>query len=62
MGSIFERRVPTPREAREVAESRLGDAECLRESHSDERANGAMYLGGYVIEILLKAKLIERHP
>jgi hypothetical protein len=45
-----------------VAERRFGDADCLRKSGVNERANGAMYLAGLVIECLLKAKLMEASP
>jgi hypothetical protein len=46
---------------RTVAERRFADAECLCDSGENERANGAMYLAGFVIECLLKAALFERH-
>lgn len=46
---------------RTVAERRFADADCLRKTGQNERANGAMYLGGFVIECLLKAKLLEKH-
>ncbi len=47
---------------RAVAEGRFADAECLLDSRRQERANGAIYLAGFVIEILLKALLLERRP
>jgi hypothetical protein len=46
---------------RTVAERRFADAEYLCGSDQNERANGAMYLAGFVIECLLKAKLFERY-
>jgi len=47
---------------RAVAERRFGDARCLLASGNAERANGAIYMAGFVIECLLKALLLERHP
>jgi len=35
---------------------------CLLNSGENARTNGAMYMGGFVIECLLKALLLERHP
>jgi hypothetical protein len=35
---------------------------CLFNSGENARATGAMYMGGFVIECLLKALLLERHP
>ena len=46
---------------RTVAERRFADAECLRKTGANERANGAMYLGGFAIECLLKARLLEKY-
>jgi len=62
MPSIFDRVRLNPRQLRTVAERRLADAEWLRKSGENERANGAMYLGGFVLECLLKARLLEEHP
>ena len=45
-----------------MAERRFGDAEHLRKSNENARANGVFYLGGLVIECLLKAALLEEHP
>lgn len=45
-----------------VAERRYGDAECLRQSGQNARANGVFYLGGLVIECLLKARLLDQYP
>ncbi|MDD4889271.1 MAG: hypothetical protein PHU85_05025, partial [Phycisphaerae bacterium] len=51
-----------PGQFRTVADRRFGDAEALRDTRRNDRANGAMYLGGFVIECLLKAKLMELFP
>jgi hypothetical protein len=59
---IFRKRRLTPGQLRSVAEYRLQDALCLLSSGDPARANGAMYMGGFVIECLLKALLLERHP
>jgi len=45
-----------------VADRRFDDAQYLRRSKKNKYANGAMYLGGLVLDILLKAKLLEEHP
>ena len=44
-----------------VAERRFDDAEALRNTNANARANGTAYLVGFVIEILLKAKLVEKY-
>jgi hypothetical protein len=59
---IFAKLRLTPGQLRSVAERRFGDAQCLLDSRKQERANGAMYMAGFVIECLLKALLLERHP
>ncbi len=59
--SKFERRQLHPRDARVVANWRLGDAEALLRTHDAERANGAIYLGGIAVECLLKASLLEKY-
>lgn len=59
---IFRKRRLTPGQLRSVAEYRLQDAICLLKSGDSARANGAMYMGGFVVECLLKALLLERHP
>jgi hypothetical protein len=59
---IFGKRRLTPVQLRAVAEYRFDDAICLLESGDKSRANGAMYMAGFVIECLLKAILLERHP
>lgn len=61
--SIFDKQsTAKPSAMRTVAERRYGDAEALRKTGENERANGVAYLSGFVIEILLKALLIEGHP
>ncbi len=60
--TIFERQKLNPRQLRTVAERRLGDARFLQKSGLNARANGAMYLAGFVVECLLKANLLEEHP
>lgn len=62
MSDIFSHIRLTPAQARTVADRRLGDAECLRKSGDNARANGVFYLGGIVIDCLLKAMLLEEHP
>ncbi len=59
--SIFEKVALRPAQLRTVADRRFDDAEYLRKSGRNARANGAKYLGGFVIECLLKAKLVEKH-
>jgi len=60
-GSIFRKQRLTPGQLRAVAERRYNDAVCLLRSGENERANGAIYMGGFVLECLLKAILLERH-
>lgn len=45
-----------------VAERRFGDAQALCATEENARANGAAYLAGFVIEILLKARLVSKFP
>lgn len=45
-----------------VAERRLGDAQALCDTKRNERANGAAYLAGFAVEILLKASLVRQYP
>ena len=59
---IFAKRHLSPGQWRAVAERRFADAKYLLDSHKQERANGAIYMAGFVIECLLKALLLERHP
>ncbi len=60
--SIFTRMsILKPATMRTVAERRYGDAEALRETKINARANGVAYLSGFVIEILLKAFLADKY-
>ncbi len=45
-----------------VADRRFDDAEALRHTGQNARANGVAYLVGFVIEILLKANLVRKFP
>jgi hypothetical protein len=45
-----------------VAERRFADAQALCDTGENARANGAQYLAGIVIDILLKAQLMRRYP
>jgi hypothetical protein len=45
-----------------VAERRFADAEVLAATKENARANGCAYLAGFVIEILLKARLVQKFP
>jgi hypothetical protein len=51
-----------PEQLRTVAARRFDDADALRRTGSNARANGAIYLGGFVVECLLKAKLLDEFP
>jgi hypothetical protein len=55
---IFAKIRLTPGQLRAVAERRFADARCLLDSGDAERANGAIYMVGFVIECLLKALLL----
>ena len=59
--SIFDRVRLRPSQLRTVADRRFDDAILLVNSGHNARANGAMYLGGFVIECLLKAALLEKY-
>ena len=61
MASIFERVRLKPSQLRTVAERRYADADALRKTGQNARANGVMYLGGFVLECLLKANLLETY-
>ena len=61
-GSIFDRVSLRPSQLRSVADRRYADAIALRDTGENERANGAMYLGGFVLELLLKAAMLEEYP
>lgn len=58
---IFKKQRLTPGQLRSVAERRYDDAMCLLNSGVNARSTGAMYMGGFVIECMLKALLLERH-
>jgi len=58
--TIFTKVRLRPAQLRTVADRRFDDAEALRKTGQNARANGAIYLGGFVLECLLKAKLLER--
>jgi hypothetical protein len=59
---IFQKIKLRPSQLRTVADRRFNDAAALRDTGKNERANGAIYLAGFVVECLLKAKLLEIHP
>ena len=60
---IFEKQgILKPSAMKTVAERRFEDAAALRKTEEHARANGVAYLVGFVIEILLKAKLVEKFP
>ena len=59
---VFRKLRLSSRQLREVARQRLGDARCLLNSGDKQRLNGAVYIAGFVIECLLKAMLVDRHP
>lgn len=61
MADIFSQVRLSPSQARTVAQRRFDDAEWLRKSGDNARANGVFYLGGLVVDCLLKAALLERH-
>lgn len=60
--SVFAKERLRPSQLRTVADRRWGDADYLRNSGFNQRANGAMYVAGFVLECLLKARLLEKHP
>jgi hypothetical protein len=57
---IFTRTRLRPPQLRSVADRRFDDAQPLRATALNARANGAIYLGGFAIECLLKAMLLEK--
>jgi hypothetical protein len=59
---IFARRRLTVGQLRAVADRRFGDAEALVATGDNARANGAQYLAGIAVEVLLKGALVERYP
>jgi len=62
VAGIFTKVRLRPSQLRTIADRRFGDAQCLCDSRQNERANGAMYMAGFVIEILLKSRLMEKYP
>jgi hypothetical protein len=60
--NIFQKTKLRPAQLRTVADRRFDDAAALRDTGHNARANGAMYLGGFVIECLLKAMLLSQYP
>ena len=61
MADIFERQVKLkPSAMITVVERRFDDAEALSRTNDNARANGTAYLAGFVIEILLKARLVRK--
>jgi hypothetical protein len=58
--AIFRKTRLRPSQLRTVSDRRFDDAFTLCQTGRNARANGAMYLGGFVIECLLKAGLLER--
>lgn len=61
MTGIFDKIRLSPNQLRAVAERRFEDADALRRTGKNARANGAMYLGGFAIECLLKARLLRKY-
>jgi len=59
---IFKRTRLRPPQLRSVADRRFDDAQALRATQLNARANGAIYLGGFVIECPFKAMLLEKFP
>lgn len=59
--SIFKRVRLEPSQMREAARRRHADAWFLVRTGDNCRANAAMYLGGFVLECLLKARLVESY-
>jgi hypothetical protein len=60
--TIFQKVRLCPSQLRTVANRRFEDADALCGIGKNIHANGAIYIGGFVIECLLKAKLLERFP
>jgi len=55
MSSVLARQRLTPAQARTVADRRRADASALQSLKLNRHANGAMYLAGIAVELLLKA-------
>ncbi len=62
MSSVSARQRLTPTQARTVADRRRADAGALQSFEENRHANGVMYLAGIAVELLLKARLLEKHP
>lgn len=62
MSSVFAKQRLTPVQARTVSDRRRADANALQALKQNRHANGAMYMGGIAVELLLKALLLETHP
>lgn len=61
MSDIFERQFRLkPSAMVTVADRRFGDAQALCDTGKNARANGSLYLAGFVVEILLKAQLVRK--
>jgi hypothetical protein len=60
--SVFNRVPLNAKQLRTVADRRYDDADYLRASGRNKHANGVLYLGGFVLECLLKARLLETFP
>jgi hypothetical protein len=61
VGSIYDRQSLNSRQLITVAQRRFDDAQALCDTRKNKHANGAQYLGGFVIELLLKAQLLTRY-
>jgi hypothetical protein len=60
MAGVFDKQAALkPSAMATVAERRFGDAQALVNTGDNARANGAAYLAGFVVEILLKAQLVR---
>jgi hypothetical protein len=62
LSNIFKKQRLTPGQLQAVAELRFNDSSALLATGVSARANGVIYLAGFVIECLLKAQLLGRHP
>jgi hypothetical protein len=51
----------TPQQFITIAQFRFDDATALSDTGRNARANGTMYIAGFVVECLLKARLLRRH-
>jgi hypothetical protein len=60
MADVFERVRLKPTQLRTVADRRYADAQYLCASQQNRHANAVLYLGGFVVECLLKARLMQR--